>query len=1226
MRHKYCLIVSIVLLAMLGVAPHARAQKVVEDSWQQLRIEFSLPAGDALFGNSDYGWLPSSEVGEPCLPTYSTLIEVPFCAGYAVTVSNATYDTLDVARLSSGRSALWLSPVQPPRSKSDTAAHPLVKNLKTYTSDAFYGVALASVEAVGIARDRQLARLQFSPVRYNPVSNQVIVCRNATVEVHYLGSNPEATLAHFGRYHTPAFGGITVLNNLYPKAVSTTAPVRYLIVSHSMFRGLLDGFAQWKRRKGFLVDIAYTDSSAVGNTCASIQSFIQSQYTDATATNPAPTYLLLVGDHEQIPAFEGTTDDDHITDLYYTTWTQGDNIPDCYHGRFSAQTEAQLVPQIAKTLMYEQYTFADPSFLDRAVMVAGVDRGEDGDHGYNYADPTMDYAIQHYVNGGQGFSQVYYYKNNTSVVPAGTNITVAGNSDAMSATVRDKYNQGAGLINYTAHGSSTSWGTPNFTTTHAANMTNNQKFGLMIGNCCLTNKFETATCLGEAVLRKGNYCGAVGYIGGSNSTYWGEDFYWSVGVRNSISATMSLNYNSTNLGAYDRLFHTHGESHDKWVTTQGSLMFQGNMTVESSTSGLKLYYWEIYHLMGDPSLMPYMTQADTMSISAPTVTSIGTTSIPVTAAPYSYLALVDTTTNQLKTSAFADGNGHAILSIPTNLLVGTYRLAASAQQYRTAFVDIDFIQPDGAFTIVSAANAAPLNSGDTVALTITFQNIGTATAHNIVAQLSSNNPRLTLSSATVILDSLAAGDTVVLTDAVNAFVADDTPDNATANLSIAASWSDNAFTSDNMVRMTLYAPVLSISFSQPMPSMNAGSTMPLTATLRNTGHAPGHIFPLTLTPTTSLLTATSTAPFAMAPNSDTTLSLTLHADSLLPQHITIPMHYRYSTIDGELPVYLGQAYLETFEGSTMNLNGFANDGAHPWVVTDSLAYEGSHCMRSAAGLSNYDISEMQLSVNVATPDSLSFYYRVSSERNYDKFHFSIDGAEQFDASGETEWEHVSYFLTTGTHTLTFRYEKDVSWDRGSDCVWIDNIILPHQSKAVAFQHDSLCEGAFYMLFDDTIDTHEPTSGAAILETSWMVTIVDYTVLAPVFDTIALDVHDNSFQWNDNIYTASGMYTQVFPTTYGCDSTVTLVLTLLGPQGIADRPLPAPELRLHPNPTSGSVALSEPATELRIYDMMGRQVACLHHVQRLDLGHLPKGVYTLRASIPAGVATLRLVLQ
>ena len=590
----------------------ATSNLVLNDDWQSLQVKFNTPLlqyGETTVDGQPFttitldGYMPSAAVGAPSLPTFSQLIEVPLCKGFEITVSEAMYDTVKL-------NGAKLMPTQPSRSKSDTTPARIVIDSKLYASDAFYGQEEALVENVGIARDRRLARLQFSPIRYNPVRDQLIVCRHAVVTVHYVEADQDTSTALFNRHYSPAFSiGNMVLNNLYPKSVRTTAPIRYLIVAHSSFREQLNSFVQWKRRKGYLTDIVYTDSAAVGTTTASISSFILGQYTNATASNPAPTYLLLVGDHEQIPAFTGVTDTDHITDLYYISWTPGDNIPDCYCGRFSAQNVSQLTPQIEKTLMYEQYTFADPSFLDRAVLVAGVDGGNAGDFGYTHADPAMDYAATHYINSTQGFTQVMYFKNNTSIIPTAPGVTIGSSASSNSATVRSYYNQGAGWINYSAHGGATSWGTPSFTTTHIASMTNTQKFGLMIGNCCLTNKFETNTCFGEALLRKDNYCGAVGYIGGSNSTYWGDDFYWAVGLRSGISASMSMAYNAAHLGAYDRLCHTHGEPYSQWALTQGGMMMAGNMAVESSTSSRKLYYWEINHLMGDPSVMPYLFHA-----------------------------------------------------------------------------------------------------------------------------------------------------------------------------------------------------------------------------------------------------------------------------------------------------------------------------------------------------------------------------------------------------------------------------------------------------------------------------------------------------------------------------------------------------------------------------------------------------------------------------------------
>ena len=117
----------------------------------------------------------------------------------------------------------------------------LTINSKVYSTDAFYGTIGAEVEAVGIARDRQLARLQFSPMQYNPVSGQLVVCRQATVTVRYVKADEAATRTLFERYHSPAFAsGAMTINSLYPKSVSTSAPIRYLIVAHSMFRGQLE--------------------------------------------------------------------------------------------------------------------------------------------------------------------------------------------------------------------------------------------------------------------------------------------------------------------------------------------------------------------------------------------------------------------------------------------------------------------------------------------------------------------------------------------------------------------------------------------------------------------------------------------------------------------------------------------------------------------------------------------------------------------------------------------------------------------------------------------------------------------------------------------------------------------------------------------------------------------------------------------------------------------------
>lgn len=1264
--------------------------RITNDSWQNINVEFNIPTPDINAVSYDGrsfsslyidGLIPSSEEGSPALPLFSRLIEVPQCDGFDIRISELAFDTITI-------NGPQLMPAQPSRAKSDTSHHQLVINNKVYSTDAFYGLQPAMVENVGIARDRHLARLQFSPISYNPVTKQLIVCRHAIVSITYRNADTEASLSLFNRYYSPLFAsGSLVMNSLYPKSISNTAPIRYLIVAHSSFNGQLDSFVQWKRRKGFITDIVYTGSAAVGTTTTSIAAYIQSQYTNATADNPAPTYLLIVGDHEQVPAFTGTTADDHITDLYYISWTSGDNIPDCYSGRFSAQSISQLTPQVEKTLMYEQYTFADPSFLDRAILVAGVDGGTSGDYGYTHADPAMDYAATHYINSTQGFTQVMYFKNNTSIVPNAPGVTIGSSASSNSATVRNYYNQGAGWINYSAHGSATSWGTPNFTTSHVSAMTNSQKFGLMIGNCCLTNKFETSTCFGESLLRKGNYCGAVGYIGGSNSTYWYEDFYWAVGLRSSssIGPSMSMAYNASNLGAYDRLCHTHGEAYSQWALTQGAIMFVGNLAVESSTSSRKLYYWEIYHLMGDPSVMPYLTQAPAMTISAPSIITMGSTSLSVTAAPYAYIALTDTSSHSLIAAAFADANGNAMLSLPATMSLGTYELAASAQQYQTTFAQVAVIHPSGKYpTVLDITPNSGIVAGTITNVDIYVSNIGDSTAHNVTVALNLSDEALQafgpdaliFSTESFTIDSLPAGDTLI--HSCQLYVADNIPDGTQIRVIATTSCDGVSQPITSIQFISVAAPVISLDMSQSSLSIIPGGEASIVAVMSNSGHAPLVADQLTLTSPTRMLavgngTSESSNIFTLAPGANATFNFTLHADSLLPTGIDIPLDIKlalFTNGDSVYTIFVGENPVETFENNTFHTTGWTQ-GTYPWTITNTGAYDGSYCLRSSESLTHSQTAEVSISVSLSSPDSISFYYSVSSEANWDKFHFLIDNDDQITESGVVDWTRAAFLIPAGTHTLTFTYAKDGSVNRNSDCAWIDNITLPHDAANVSFQHINLCMGDTYTIGSTVVNTSQPTDSSVVITLANSdIEIVDYSVhptynmehdLA-ICDSLILDgqsytsatdiVHtfgsvygcdstvfihltvnhsvaetifdttfSNSYQWNEVTYTESGNYTQTFSTIEGCDSVITLMLTIIDTNNLSISNSQLSSLNqivIYPNPTHGTVYFDRPVSKINIYDALGRDCSSVCHntiipdgrQQSIDLSNLPNGTYLL----------------
>ena len=238
----------------------------------------------------------------------------------------------------------------------------------------------------------------------------------------------------------------------------------------------------------------------------------------ATPSNPAPSYLLICGDVAQVPAWDGDndTDSDHVTDLPYVKLEGSDYLPEMYYGRFSATNTTELTTMINKTLMYERYEMPDPSYLERATLIAGVDDDWAPTHG----NGTLNYGSQYYFNSAHAIDATTYpYPE----------------SGSSESSIFADINAGLGYLNYTAHGSGIAWYDPAFSISDVNNLTNVQQYPVVVGNCCLTNHFDTSTCFGEAWLRASN--GAVIYIGGTNSTYWDEDYWWS-------GRTFHANFNS----------------------------------------------------------------------------------------------------------------------------------------------------------------------------------------------------------------------------------------------------------------------------------------------------------------------------------------------------------------------------------------------------------------------------------------------------------------------------------------------------------------------------------------------------------------------------------------------------------------------------------------------------------------------------------------------------------
>lgn len=811
--------------------------QVTEDNFSKTRVTYTYSTinaftVDAVRGTFSEIQIPGAysigELGTPKLPASKHLLEVPFGAEVSVKVLN--YSMTEYKLSDYGINNL-LMPTQPSIRKDQTAEEVTFEyDTKLYNKDGFVCHELANIEVLGVLRSYRLARLTVAPVEYNPVQGIIRVYNDIQLEVSYTNSDQSLTDYVKASAYSPYFEPIKnkLLNGStrdYPAHPDLTKyPVKYLIVSDRMFEADLQPFIQWKAKKGFKVVVAYTD--VIGTTYAQIQAYVHAQYNAGTPADPAPSFVLFVGDTPQIPAIQGSSSG-KMTDLYYGS-VDGDYFPEMYYGRFSARNSGQLTPQIEKVMYYEKYQFADPTYLNSTTLIAGAD----GTWNPAVAQPTINYGTQNYFNAAHGFTNVYAYLN-----------SYAGCYDPTRIAV--------GFINYTAHCSETSWGDPSLSQSAVNAFTNQNKYPLAIGNCCLAADFGYAECIGETWMRAPNK-GAVTYIGSSPSSYWFEDFYWSVGafpIQGNNNGYVPT-FQETTWGAYDGPFVSD-------YVSAGATVFIGNLAVtEVDIQGYPqhsspTYYWQAYNVLGDPSLMFYMTEGSDNVVSHMPILPIGLNTYEVTALPGSYVAI--SKDGVLHGSALVGPSGVVEVAIEPVLASGNVDIVVTKPQYKPYMVQVPAAALVGPYVVLDSYtinDAAGNNNGladysETLPLNVTIKNVGADPSAAVTVTVTGTDPYVTLTSgASQSFSAVTPGATTTVNNAFTFQVSNLVPDQYVASFPL--NLTDGSATWQSTLRITVNAPVMEIAGTVVVVDnttgngdgiLDPGETANLKVTVKNTGHS-----------------------------------------------------------------------------------------------------------------------------------------------------------------------------------------------------------------------------------------------------------------------------------------------------------------------------------------------------------------------------------------------------
>ena len=115
---------------------------------------------------------------------------------------------------------------------------------------------------------------------------------------------------------------------------------------------------------------------------------------------------------------------------------------------------------------------------------------------------------------------------------------------------------------------------------------------------------------------------------------------------------------------------------------------------------------------------------------------------------------------------------------------------------------------------------------------------------------------------------------------------------------------------------------------------------------------------------------------------------------------------------------------------------FSNDPLAPFFGQTTISnYGGSALQTGHIGNSQ----STSLSTVISGPGTMTFDWKVSSEKSYDIFRVYLDGVSKLSWSGETNWYTSTLVIPAGSHTVQWTYSKDSSGSSGLDAGWLDHV-------------------------------------------------------------------------------------------------------------------------------------------------------------------------------------------
>ncbi len=522
-------------------------------------------------------------------------------------------------------------------------------------------------------------------------SGRVVVCRRAQIELRY-----EEPILPPARSNA-----MTRLLQELLTGDKESFPVTqdgYLIIVPDDFYSHILPLAVWKERKGFKVWVKKT--SETGTSAAQIRTFISNAY---KTWDPVPSYVLLVGAVNKIPAFHYSVPQ-HVSDNPFVCVDGDDFLPDLFVGRLPAANASELDVMVAKILGYERTPYLeDTLWYGRALMV-GTSYQEGG-------TPAVTALVTKRVIRTRMLAAGYSHIDTVFYPP-----TRYGRGPVDSAV-----NRGVSLINGRGWGNYDGWGYPQYLSSDVNALNNGWKLPVVTSIYCGTGNYARNPCFGEVWLRAGTPTSPKGGVAFWGASWTGTSTRWN---------------NCMDYGIYHAIF-------DRGVHVCGPAMYYGkleqlvNFPLPADSFDLRCYF-QVYNLLGDPSLEMRTRVPTVLSVSHPAILPVGASTFDVVVTsrngPVREALVCLYKQGELHLVARTDAAGRAHFAFST-VTADTMHVTVTGDNM-APYIGYALVQPSGLFVGYASHTPSSVQPAALAELTVSLRNFGSSlSASNVVATL-----------------------------------------------------------------------------------------------------------------------------------------------------------------------------------------------------------------------------------------------------------------------------------------------------------------------------------------------------------------------------------------------------------------------------------------------------------------------------------------------------------